>query len=175
MKALFLDRDGIINVDHGYVSTIASFDFNEGIFDLLRLFVTNGYKLFVVTNQSGIGRGYYTVEDFDRLTQWMVERLAEEGIAIEAVHYCPHLPDERCDCRKPAPGMASAIVEKYPIDLSCSWMIGDKQSDIDFAHNARIVHTVAVNTEPISDCEYQFDTIVEAKAFFEENWDKIAL
>ncbi len=175
MKALFLDRDGIINVDHGYVSTIEAFAFNEDIFDLLRLFVKYGYALFIVTNQSGIGRGYYTIEDFNTLTAWMVKRLEAEGIPIVSVHHCPHLPDEGCDCRKPALGMANAVLRHHAIDLSQSWMIGDKQSDIDFAHNAGIAHTVAINTHPITRCEYQFATIGEAKAFFEENWDKIAL
>lgn len=175
MKALFLDRDGIINVDHGYVSTIEEFEFNEGIFELLRLFVQDGYTLFIVTNQSGIGRGYYDVSDFERLTTWMMRELKAREIPIESVHYCHHAPGEHCNCRKPAVGMIEPILYENDIDLSRSWMIGDKQSDIDFAHNAGIAHTVAIGRRPIVNCDYHFDTILEAKAFFEENWDKIAL
>lgn len=81
-KALFLDRDGIINIDHGYVYKIEDFEFTKGIFKLLHLFIQKGYLLFIVTNQSGIGRGYYSLDDFDTLTQWMLKRFEEEHISI---------------------------------------------------------------------------------------------
>ena len=175
MKALFLDRDGVINVDHGYVSTVESFEFTEGIFDLLRLFVSHGYTLFIVTNQSGIGRGYYSTKAFEKLNTWMLKTLESEQIPITSVRYCPHAPEERCHCRKPSTGMIDALLFEYPIDLDKSWMIGDKQSDIDLAHRAGIAHTVAIGKRPIERYDYHFDTIRDAKAFFEENWDKIAL
>jgi len=172
-KALFLDRDGVINVDHGYVSTIEEFTFMEGIFPLLRFFHAQGYLLFIVTNQSGIGRGYYRLDDFKKLTTWMIEELEKEGISITSMQHCHHAPEEKCTCRKPATGMIDTILLTHNIDLKHSWMIGDKQSDIDLALNAHIAHTVAIGTNTIENSEYHFDTILECKAFFEENQDTI--
>ena len=168
-KALFLDRDGIINVDHGYVSTIEEFDFVEGIFELLHYFIKQGYILFVVTNQSGIGRGYYSSKDFQVLTTWMLEEFNNNGINIEAVHHCHHAPEEKCFCRKPAIGMVDAILFEHNIDLEASWMIGDKQSDIDLAHNAHIGHTIAIGSRTIENCEYHFKTISECSIFLDNN------
>jgi len=168
-KALFLDRDGIINLDHGYVSTIDEFEFIEGIFPLLRLFIKHDYILFIVTNQSGIGRGYYSSSDFESLTTWMLAEMEKENIHIEAVHYCHHAPEEKCFCRKPAMGMIDAILFEYNIDLEHSWLIGDKQSDIDLARNAYISHTIAIGSRMIENTEYHFHTILECKTFLEEN------
>jgi len=162
-KALFLDRDGIINVDHGYVYKRDDFEFVEGIFDLVRLFADAGYLIFVVTNQSGIGRGYYSEEDFQKLTEWMLQAFKEQGIEIAQVQHCPHAPDARCSCRKPETGMIDAITACFPIDLSRSWMIGDKQSDIDLAKNAGIGHTVAIGDAPIDGAEYRFNTLQESR------------
>ena len=143
-KALFLDRDGIINIDHGYVYKIEDFQFTEGIFKLLHLFIQKGYQLFIVTNQSGIGRDYYSLEDFDTLTQWMLKRFKEENIIIEKVAYCPHSPEDKCHCRKPHTGIVDKLLEQYPIDLSASWLIGDKQSDIDLATNSKIANSISI-------------------------------
>ena len=166
-KALFLDRDGIINVDHGYVYKIEDFEFTEGIFELVKLFSDAGYLIFIITNQSGIGRGYYKEEDFSILTEWMKRKFYENGIPIEEVYYCPHTPDADCHCRKPKTGMIETALKKYPIDLSASWMVGDKQSDIDLAHNAGIGHAVAVSTENIKNADYHFSTIRSFKHFLE--------
>jgi len=171
IKALFLDRDGIINVDHGYVYQIQNFEFNKDIFALLHLFISKNYKLFIVTNQSGIGRDYYTQDDFNRLTKWMLEELKKEHIQIEEVQYCPHSPESNCHCRKPKIGMIDQILKNYKIDLNESWMIGDKQSDIDLAHNANIKHTIAIGDREINNSEYHFNTISECKNYFEEKED----
>ena len=168
-KALFLDRDGIINIDHGYVSKIENFEFSEGIFDFLTLFIDKGYTLFIVTNQSGIGRGYYSQEDFDVLTSWMLLELGKKNITIESVHHCYHAPEEKCNCRKPETGMVEQILSLHNIDLENSWMIGDKQSDIDLARNAKIMKTIAIGERDIKNATYSFSTILEAKAFFEKN------
>jgi len=168
-KALFLDRDGIINVDHGYVSKIEDFEFTEGIFDFLHLFMKEGYKLFIVTNQSGIGRGYYTQNDFETLTRWMLAEFKKQNISIESVHYCNHAPEEKCACRKPETGMVDEILALHNIDLNDSFMIGDKQSDIDLAHNRQIAFTVAIGERAIENATYKFKTILEAKDFFEQN------
>jgi D-glycero-D-manno-heptose 1,7-bisphosphate phosphatase len=168
-KALFLDRDGVINIDHGYVSKIEDFEFNEGIFDFLHLFIEKGYKLFIVTNQSGIGRNYYTQEDFETLTKWMLDEFKKENIVIESVHHCHHAPEEKCGCRKPETGMVDEILSLHNIDLKNSWMIGDKQSDIDLALNSGIGSTIAIGERDIINANYYFSTIVEAKEFFEQN------
>ena len=171
--ALFLDRDGIINKDLGYVSKIEDFQFTEGIFELLHFFVSKGYLLFIVTNQSGIGRGYYTIQDFNTLTEWMVETFKEQNIDIQDVQHCPHVPNENCACRKPETGMVDDILKEYQIDLSNSWLIGDKQSDIDLAHNAGITHTIGIGFRDIIGTTYQFNTIKACKDFIEKNKDKL--
>ena len=89
-KALFLDRDGIINIDHGYVHKIDNFDFVEGIFELCKVAKKAGYSIFVITNQAGIARGYYSVADFEVLTKWMVGEFKKREIDIQHVYYCPH-------------------------------------------------------------------------------------
>ena len=158
-KALFLDRDGIINIDHGYVSKIKDFEFVEGIFDLVKLFSDKGYLIFVVTNQSGIGRGYYKEKDFSLLTEWMVKKFEEHGIDIAQVFHCPHTPETKCHCRKPETGMIEKAMETYTIDLSHSWMIGDKQSDIDLANNAKIGTSVYIGHQNITQATYCFSDI----------------
>lgn len=141
-KALFLDRDGVINIDHGYTYRQEDFEFCDGIFEFIRYFSQKNYKIFVVTNQSGISRGYYSHEDFAKLTEYMVAEFAKNGIKIEEVAYCPHHPDDGCLCRKPKPKMIDDLVKKYNIDRANSVMIGDKQSDIDAAKSANIKHTI---------------------------------
>jgi D-glycero-D-manno-heptose 1,7-bisphosphate phosphatase len=143
-KAVFLDRDGVINVDHGYVYRKEDFEFVDGIFEACRRFQEQGYLLIVVTNQSGIARNMYTEPQFQELTDWMVERFKEQGVIISRVYHCPHHPDfgpedERdCDCRKPRAGMLERGVREFHLDPSRCIMIGDKQSDVDAANNAKI-------------------------------------
>ena len=158
-KALFLDRDGIINVDHGYVYQKENFEFTDGIFDLVKLFTNADYLIFVVTNQSGIGRGYYSEEDFTTLTKWMREEFEKKDIKIEHVYHCPHSPEEKCHCRKPEIGMIEQALTVYSIDLLKSWMIGDKQSDIDLALNAGLGKSIYIGNETVKNCTYRFKTI----------------
>ena len=172
-KALFLDRDGIINVDHGYVSKIENFEFTKDIFDLLHFFADAGYLLFIVTNQSGIGRKYYTQKDYVILTQWMLKALHTKDIDIQEVQYCPHTPEDNCQCRKPATGMINNILKKYSIALKRSWLIGDKQSDIDLALNANIQNSIAIGDKNIINSTYSFDSIIQCKEYLEENQGKI--
>ncbi|MEA3492107.1 MAG: D-glycero-beta-D-manno-heptose 1,7-bisphosphate 7-phosphatase [Campylobacterota bacterium] len=171
-KALFLDRDGIINVDHGYVSKIEDFEFSEGIIAILRQFRDAGYRLFVVTNQSGIGRGYYSQIDFEILTKWMVSELKKQAITIEEVFYCPHTPKTGCHCRKPEIGMIEQATESYPIDLHHSWMIGDKVSDIELADNAGIANSIYIGRD-IAEATLSFASLGECKSYFQDNQGKI--
>jgi len=170
MKALFLDRDGIINDDRkGYTYKIEDFIFIENIFEFVSLFVSYGYKIFVITNQSGIGRGYYSQEDFQILTKYMTKQFQKHNIKIEKVYFCPHSPKENCLCRKPLRAMIDQALKEYPIDLNKSWLIGDKQSDIDLAINASIASSIAINTKIIKNASYSFATITQALAYFKRN------
>jgi D-glycero-D-manno-heptose 1,7-bisphosphate phosphatase len=136
-KALFLDRDGVMNVDLGYVHRPEQCVFVEGIFDLVRRANEAGYLVVVVTNQAGIGRGYYTEEQFASFMRWMKDRFAKEGARIDEVYHCPHHPDaasgayrQICACRKPSPGMFDAARRDFDLDMQASILIGDKQSDM---------------------------------------------
>ena len=142
-KALFLDRDGVINIEKNYLYKIDDFEFIEGIFDLCRHYQELGHLIFVVTNQSGIARGYYNISDFDILTSWMLNQFKLKNITISKVYYCPHHPDisSTCSCRKPKPGMILQAQREYNIDLNNSILIGDKESDIDAAIDAGIEAT----------------------------------
>lgn len=144
-RALFLDRDGIINHDDGYTSRAEDFKFIEGIFDLCRAAKQSDYLLIVVTNQAGIGRGYYSAPDFLALTAWMCGRFEAEGAPITEVFFCPDHPEHgigpyRKDSfdRKPNPGMLLRAAERHRISLQDSIMIGDKESDMQAAKRAGV-------------------------------------
>lgn len=143
VKALFLDRDGVINVEKDYLYKIEDFEFIDGIFKLCKYYLELGYKIFVVTNQSGIARGYYTDNDFNILTSWMLERFKKEGIDISKVYYCSHHPNisVECDCRKPKPGMLIQAAKEFNIDLQHSIILGDKERDIEAGLNAGLKKT----------------------------------
>ena len=174
-KGLFLDRDGIINVDHGYVYKKENFEFNEGIFPLLKFFIKHNYKLYIVTNQSGIGQNYYSEKDFLVLTEWMLEVFKKGKIIIEEVIYCPHTNEENCLCRKPKIGMINQILKKHQLDLNNSWLIGDKQSDINLAINSKIQQIIAIGKRKINKANFYFSTILECKNFLDANIDTITL
>ena len=145
-RALFLDRDGVINIDYGYVYLKEDFVFQVGIFDLCRQAIKNKFKIFIITNQSGIGRGYYSIEEFEKVTNWMLEVFSKNSILIEDVYFCSHLPEEQCSCRKPETGMIDLAVEKYNIDLETSVIIGDSQSDLDLGLRMNIGCIVGLGT-----------------------------
>ncbi len=136
-RALFLDRDGVINVNHGYVNSVENFDFVDGIFDLVRAACKAGYRVVVVTNQAGIGRGYYSEEQFHDLTDWMCAQFQKHGAPIDRVYFSPYHPtagigeyrkDE--DTRKPGPGMILRAKRELGLSLENSVLVGDKPSDI---------------------------------------------
>lgn len=134
---MFLDRDGVINIDHAYVCKQENFEFIDGIFDLCRHAKQLGFLICVVTNQAGIGRGYYSEKDFLSLTDWMCEIFLKEGVVIDKVYFCPSHPEQgvgkfKTDSpfRKPRPGMILQATRELDIDLSRSLLVGDKESDI---------------------------------------------
>ena len=135
-KAIFLDRDGTINVDYGYVYKIDDFKFIDGVIPALKKFKENGYLLIVVTNQSGIARGMYQEKDFLKLNQYMEEKLLENGIKIDGVYWCPHL--ENCECRKPKTSLFYKAKEDFNIDFSKSYVIGDKLRDLALASEVSV-------------------------------------
>jgi len=145
-KVVFLDRDGVVNKEIGYLHKIEEFEFIEGIFKSLRNLIYSGYKLIIVTNQSGIGRGMYNIEQFHTLNNWMLKKFKEKNIFFLDVLFCPHMPEDYCECRKPKPGLFLSAIKKYKIDTKASWMIGDTENDILAAREAGIMKTVLVRS-----------------------------
>ena len=135
VKALFLDRDGTINVDYGYVYKPDDFHFIDGVFDFCRKAQKLGYLIIVITNQSGIARGYYTIEDYEKCNRYMIEEFQKAGVKVTDVFYCPKLtgPD-----RKPECGLFLKARDKYGIDMAKSISVGDKERDITAAEKAGV-------------------------------------
>lgn len=149
-KGLFLDRDGVINVEIDYLYKKEDFIFIDGILDLCRHYQSLGYLIIVVTNQSGIARGYYTEEQYQMLTDWMIEQFLQEGIVISKVYYCPHHPEisGECLCRKPNTKMILDAADLFEIDLTQSLLIGDNERDIEAAINAGIPQSYLLSSNP---------------------------
>ncbi len=174
-KALFLDRDGIVNIDTGYVHRAEDFRFDPAIFALCRAAQARGYAIVIVSNQSGIGRGYFGAGDYRRLTDFMLERLRAESISVAAVYHCPFHPTEgigrfRRDhpWRKPAPGMILDAARALNLRLGASILIGDRESDIEAAHAAGIGTAVLVAAgRPASAADHMFGSLAEALNWFE--------
>lgn len=139
-KALFLDRDGVININHGYVIHKEEFDFIDNIFKLALKARDAGYIIIIVTNQSGIARQYYSKQDFMTLSAWLENQFWQKGITIQQTFNCPHHPmfSKSCTCRKPRIGMITKAVKRFNIDLKQSIMIGDSLSDMVCAQKAKI-------------------------------------
>ena len=143
----------MINVDHGYTVAIKDFEFVPGALEACRLLEDAGYALVVVTNQSGIGRGLYTRQEFSKLTDWMRAQFAAAGAPLAGVYFCPHHPTEAegeylraCDCRKPAPGMLLDAARELNLDLSRSLMFGDRATDLEAARAAGVPHRILLGT-----------------------------
>jgi len=144
-KALFLDRDGVINQDLGYVNKIENFFFMDGIFSLAQKARARNFLIIVITNQAGIARGMYTEDDFFKLTSWMEDQFLKHEAQITKTYFCPHHPDasilhykKKCSCRKPGSLLFSQAQKKYNIDMKASVMIGDKVSDLEAANEAGV-------------------------------------
>ena len=151
IKTIFLDRDGVINKEVGYLYQLSDFEFLDGIFNTCLYFQKLGYKIVIISNQSGIARGYYNENDYLKLTEWMLGQFNDNGINILDIFYCPHSPESLCECRKPKPGMLIEAKYKYNISMKDSWMIGDKETDIEAANLAGINNTILVRSGHLID------------------------
>ncbi|MGL9724111.1 D-glycero-beta-D-manno-heptose 1,7-bisphosphate 7-phosphatase [Sodalis sp. (in: enterobacteria)] len=137
VSAIFLDRDGTINADNGYVHEIDDFQFIDGVIEAMQELKKMGFALVVVTNQSGLARGLFSEEQFMRLTEWMDWSLADRDVDLDGIYFCPHHPQaavealrQECDCRKPKPGMLLDAQRHLHIDMASSYMVGDKLDDM---------------------------------------------
>lgn len=171
-RLLLLDRDGIINVDKGYVGRKADFELVSGIIEVMTEFANQGFLPVVVTNQSGIARGYYSEQDFAELTRWMQQTFASHGLPHVPVYYCPHHPvhgqgkyKQQCECRKPAPGMLRQAAHDLQADLSRSVMIGDSWRDMQAGARAgvKVLCYVSSDATPESD-ETRYCTLYQEAA-----------
>lgn len=153
-KAVFLDRDGVINVDYGYVHEIEHFKFIPGAKKALRKLSATDYKVIVITDQSGIGRGYYTEEDAKKVNNYMINELSKEGATVSGIYYCPHAPEANCRCRKPKIFLLQKAKRDFNIDLSKSYFIGDKTKDIQTGINAGCKTIIVMTGKAGADKEF---------------------
>ena len=167
IKTIFLDRDGVINKEIGYLHEINKFEFIDGIFDACKHFQEVGYEIIIITNQSGISRGIYSENDYNALTTWMIKEFISKGVSILDTVHCPHSPEEKCYCRKPLPGMFLKCKKSMNINMKLSWAIGDKETDIIAAKNAGIDQTILVRSghkieEVNSQAKFIIDSVKES-------------
>lgn len=146
-RVIFLDRDGTINVDHGFVYAVNQWQFTERAPEALKRLQDEGFKLAIITNQSGIAYDYYTENDMHALHEYMREELKKNGVAIDAIAYCPHDRSGDCECRKPKTGMAGQIEQQIgQINYRMSWTIGDKTADAQFGRKLN-THTALIRSK----------------------------
>jgi D-glycero-D-manno-heptose 1,7-bisphosphate phosphatase len=171
-RALFLDRDGVVNRDAGYLYKIEDCQFIDGLFDMCRVARRLGYLLIIATNQSGIARGCFTEQDFQTLMAWMRDRFLLEGAPLAAVYHCPYHPDgvgeyrKQSDWRKPAPGMLLQAARDFSLDLSASVLIGDQERDIAAARAAGLGAAIRL-ADPISGVSAADRTVATLAEFSE--------
>ena len=165
-KAVFFDRDGVVNIDKKYIYKIEDFKYVKGFLDLFQSCKNKGYLLFVVTNQSGIGKGYYTLEDFLKLSSFMQDDLESKfGFCFDRIYYCAHNVDSNCECRKPNTGMIRQALLDFKIDLRQSYIIGDKESDVEAGINAGINTTILFSKKSIdSKADFVVDSLYEVNS-----------
>ncbi|MCG8605302.1 HAD family hydrolase [bacterium] len=168
-KALLLDRDGVINKEINYLHRIGDFEFIDGVFETCRIFQERQYLLIVITNQAGIGRGYYTEEDFWKLTEWMTAQFQANGVEISKTYFCPFHPTEgvgryRKDSfdRKPKPGMILKARDDFDLNLDACILIGDKESDIQAGFEAGVGTKVLVKSGHAVQGNSQADFIIDS-------------
>lgn len=149
-KAIFLDRDGTINVDVDYLHEPDQLKFIDGAIEALALLKAQGYRLIVISNQSGIGRGYFETQDVDQLHGYMNTILQGHNAAIDAFYYCPHIGQDKCTCRKPQTGLIDRAVAEWDIDRTRSYMVGDREVDVMTAVNAGCSYGLLLSGHAVS-------------------------
>lgn len=173
VPAIFLDRDGTINIDHGYVHEISHFQFIDGVIEACCKLKAMGFALVLVTNQSGIAHGKFSEEKFMHLTEWMDWCLVNRNVDFDGIYFCPHHPEalipqyrQACNCRKPQPGLLVQALHDLNIDMQASYVVGDRIEDLQAGIGASVGTKVLVRTgksikknEKIAD--YVFNTLVE--------------
>ena len=173
IRAVFLDRDGTISEDVNYCSSVEDFHILPTVPEAIRLLNDVGFKVVLITNQSGISRGYFTEAILAEIHAEMESELAKYGAFIDAIYYCPHHPDDGCGCRKPKPGLLTKAAEELGIDLKFSYMIGDMQKDIDVG-KAVGCKTVLITTGPdggdgVTNADYTAGSLSQAAQWIIEN------
>ena len=167
-KAIFLDRDGTINVDKNYLYKIDDWEFENGAIESLRILQNLGFKLIVISNQSGIGRNYYTKEDADIIFKYMEDELKKENIKISKSYYCPHY-NEECECRKPKLGLFYQAQKEFDIDFSRSYAIGDKLRDLAICNKEKTIGFLLSHNEKIDNSRIiRCENILQATKKIEE-------
>lgn len=176
-KACFLDRDGVLIVEKNYLNDIGEVELEQGAAEAVRLLNRHGFKVVVVSNQSGVARGYFTESKVQEINRHIHDQLAAEGAVIDGWYYCPHYAKGtvaeyavKCDCRKPEPGLLLRAAEELDLDLTQSYMIGDKVSDVDVANRAgcrngilvRTGHAEEINPEKLATLKYVAANILDA-------------
>lgn len=169
-KAIFLDRDNTINYDHGYIYKKEDFKFLKGSIEGLKMLYDMGYILIIVSNQSGIGRGYFTVNDLLNVNNYMLDELEKHGVKIKEIFYCPHTDEDNCECRKPKTKLFYDAIKKYDINVNKSYAIGDRERDLCICEKEPIKGILI--TEEKSDKYVSKKNIFEAAKYiklYEEN------
>lgn len=182
-KAAFIDRDGVINKDFGYVYRIEDFELIPGVIEALSLLIKNGFLLIIITNQAGLARGYYSYSQLNKLHSYLIKILINSGVNLDAIYFCPHHPNGivpslsiECNCRKPAPGLIFRAEKDFNINLNLSVLFGDKMSDIQAGKSAGVGTNFIVNSgqkiwnSSYSEPDYIASNLLEAvKIFCSEN------
>jgi len=173
-KAVFLDRDGVINQklpDTPYITKISEFRFLPGVLEALAILKGMGYLLVLITNQRGIARGFMTGEDLEAVHEYMQGELGKDYARLDAIYHCPHEEFEFCNCRKPEPGMILAASRDLNIDLNASYMVGDSLCDIDAGRGAG-VRTICIGSERHGDADMIFGSLLDFARFLERRRDR---
>jgi len=176
-KIVFLDRDGTINSDFGYVHLPEQLTFIPNSLEGLKILQKEGYRLFIVTNQSGIGRGYYTKDQFHQFNDFFLQKLTEAGIIVEKTFFCPHLPEDKCNCRKPKTMLVKNHFKSGEIDFHYSYVIGDKTTDLKFAENLGLKSILVLTGKAGKDESYNIkptytsNNLLEAAKIIIKKWN----
>lgn len=173
-KAIFLDRDGVINFklpENRYVKDKSEFTLIPGVVEALSILKDLEFLLVVITNQRGIARGFMTENDLARVHESMLTELQAQGARVDGIYYCPHDEFEGCTCRKPEPGMVLAASRDFSIDLSRSFVVGDSPSDVAAGRRAG-VRTVRISTEEDEDADFTFSSLIDFALFLRSAHDE---